>query len=530
MQDPGVELIVTNGKILTLDRNDRIAEAVAVQGGEIAQIGTSPEIQRLAGGRTKRIDLKGKTLIPGFIDAHTHNYMYGMMTSDRVVDCHIPPLQSVEDILESIRERAGSMPKGDLILGQGRPFQPYPAKGQLDEAAPEHPVIIKPSMHWYLLNSAALKKFNITRDCPAFEELFAVDPCGVIQRDLKTGEPTGYVEECWNYMFPRSRSPFSYEETRRMVKEGLDKHSRFGVTSLVEFADFPETPRIYRDLYSRGELPIRIQIIPCFYGLYKTVDLDEVIHAGLTTGFGDEWIKFGGVKIFVDRQQDTTCSSIQLKEWFSRAHRAGLRMFMHAITRKGQDMALEAIEAEASHTGLEGIRAMRHRIEHMGNENHDVTYLPRMQKLGAIALPTAYFLNMGPNKLLSPKTDKSFMFRTMLDTGHCVPGNSDGAGAVPEAPNPMYQIWCMVTRKALDGIPVCPSERISVTEALKVYTIHSAFAGHEEKTKGSIEVGKLADFVVLTEDPLTSPEDHLRDIEVEKTIVGGKIVYQRRIR
>ena len=527
MQDFAAELILVNGKILTFDRNDTTAEAIAVHRGEIAQVGTSPEIEKLAGDHTEKVDLMGKTLIPGFIDAHTHNDMYGMMTSDLVVDCHIPPLESVEDILKSIRERAGSTSKGDLILGQGRPLQPYPSKEQLDEAAPEHPVIIKPSMHWYLVNSVALRQFKMTKEHPTFEELFAVDPCGVIQRNLKTGEPTGYVEECWNYMFPRSQSPFSYEETRRAVKEGLAKHSHWGVTSLVEFVDFPESPKIYRDLYNRGELPVRLQIVPCFHGLYKTTDLDEVIHAGLTTGFGDEWIKFGGVKIFVDRQQDTTCSSIQLKEWFSRAHRAGLRMYMHAITRKGQDMALEAIEAEASQTGLEAIREMRHRIEHMGNENHDVTYLPRMQKLGAIALPTAYFMNMGPNKLLSPKTDKSFMFRTMLDMGHCVPGNSDGGGAVPEAPNPMYQIWCMVTRKALDGIPVCPSERISVMEALKVYTVHSAYAGHEEKTKGSIELGKVADFVVFAEDPLTSPEDHLKEIGVEMTIVGGKIVYRR---
>jgi predicted amidohydrolase YtcJ len=521
------ELILVNGKILTFDRNGTIAEAIAVQRGEIGQVGTTSEIEKLAGEHTKKINLMGKTLIPGFIDAHTHNDMYGMMTSDLVVDCHIPPLESVEDILEAIRKKAQTLPKGDLILGQGRPFQPYPTLKQLNGTAPQHPVIIKPSMHWYLLNAAALKRFNITRYRPTFEELFAVDPCGVIQRDLGTGEPTGYVEECWNYMFPRSRSPFNYNETCRVVKEGLDKHSRYGVTSLVEFADFPETPKIYRDLCNAGELPIRLQIVPCFYGLYQTVELDEVIHAGLTTGFGDEWIKFGGVKIFVDRQQDTTCSSIQLKEWFSRAHRAGLRVYMHAITRKGQGMALEAIEAEASQTGIEKIRAMRHRIEHMGNENHDITHLPRIQKLGAIALPTAYFLNMGPNKLLSPKTDKSFMFRTMLELGQCVPGNSDGGGAFPEAPNPMYQIWCMVTRKAFDGIPVCPSEKISLLEALKVYTLHSAYAGLEEKTKGSIEVGKLADFAVFAEDPLTSPEEHLRDIEIEMTIVGGKVVYQK---
>lgn len=527
MRKSVVDLVLLNGKILTFNTEDRIAEAVAINEGKIVHVGRSSEIEQLAGTETQRIDVKGKTVIPGFIDAHTHNDMYGMMTSDLVVDCHIPPLHSVNDIPKAIKEKAFSLPEGELILGQGRTFQPYPSREQLDQVAPRHPVIIKPSMHWYLLNSYALRRFRIDREHPTFEELNEVDPCGFIQRDLQTGEPTGYVEECWNYLFPKSRSPFSYEDTKRVVREGLNKHTRYGVTSLVEFVDYPESTRIYQDLRKTGNLHIRLQIVPCFHGLYKTLDLDEVMDVGLTTGFGDEWIKFGGVKIFVDRQQNTTCSSMELNHWFSKTHRAGLRMFMHAITRKGQDMALGAIESEAAATGLEGIMAMRHRIEHMGNENHDESYLPRMKRLGAIALPTAYFINMGPNKLLSPKTEKSFLFRTMLDQGLCVPGNSDGAGAIPEAPNPLYQIWCMINRKSLDGELVCPSEKISVMEALKVYTKHSAYAGLEENVKGTIEKGKLADFVVFSEDPLSAPEDHLRDIEIEMTIVGGRLVYKR---
>ncbi len=527
MEFTNVDTIFIDGKILTLDDRDTRAEAVAVHDGRIVGVGESKAIRKWAGDTTKTVALGGKTMIPGFIDAHTHVDMYGMMTSALVVDCHIPSLRSVQDILESIRERAKTTPKGELVLGQGRPFQPYPTREQLDEAAPEHPVIIKPSMHWYLLNTAALKKFKISKDRPTFEELQRVDPAGVIQRDVKTGEPTGFVEEIWNYLFPNSCSPFNAEQTYDVIKEGVDKHSSYGITSVAEFMDFPESPRVYQKMRRRGELKMRLQLIPCFYGLYKTVELDAIIASGLMTGFGDEWLKLGGVKIFVDRQQLTTCSSAQLNEWFKRAHRAGLRMYMHAITRKGQDMAVAAIEAEAAESGLEEIRAMRHRIEHMGNEHHDPGYFERMKKLGAIALPTAYFMNMGPNKLLSPKTDKAFLFRAMLDMGLCTPGNSDGAGAIPEALNPMYQIWCMVNRKALDGAPVSPSEKISTLEALKVYTRESAFAGMEEAIKGSIEPGKLADFAVLSDDPLAVPEDHLRRVQVEMTILGGKIVYER---
>ena len=526
MKYMNVDMILYGGKALTMNSRDDVVDAVAVDGGKIVEVGTSYQINKLAGYNTNRINLDGKVMIPGFVDAHTHLDMYGMMTSDLVVDCRIPPLESIDDILKIIKNKTESVPKGELILGQGRPFQSYPTKEQLDQVAPNHPVIIKPSMHWYLLNTLALSKFNITRDHPTFEELFASDPCGVIHRNADAGEPTGYVEECWNYMFPRSKSPFNYEQTTRVIREGLYKHSKKGVTSLTEFLSHPESIQIYQDLYRKDELPIRLQVVPCFYGLYKTVDIDELINVGYKTGFGNEWIKLGGAKIFVDRQQHTTCSSIQLNEWFSRAHRAGLRMFMHAITRKGQEMALDAIEAEAGEGGLDAIKTMRHRIEHMGNENHDENYLSRVKKLGAIALPTAYFMNIGPNKLLSPKTEKAFMFKTMLDMGLCVPGNSDGGGAIPEALSPMYQIWCMVNRRSLDGKLVCPSEKISVMDALKIYTIHSAYAGFEENIKGSIELGKLADFTILSEDPLISSEDHIRNIDIAMTIVGGRVVYE----
>lgn len=527
MSCKNVDLVLDNGKVITLDANDTIAEAIAVHEGKIAKVGHSHEVLDLADNNTQKIDLKGKTILPGFIDTHTHVDMYGMMTSDLVIDCHIPPIESVDKILKDIKRKVVTMPEGTLILGQGRPSQAYPTKMQLDEIAPNHPVVIKPSMHYFLLNSCALKKFNIDTEHPSFEELFAVDPGGSIQRNSETCEPTGYVVECWNYMFPRSRSPFTYEQTRRVIKEGIDKHSKYGITSISEFLSYAESAMIYQDLYNKGELNMRLQLIPCFHGLYKTVELDELIHAGFRTGFGNDWIKFGGVKMFVDRMGHTSCSSIQVKEWFSKAHRAGMRMFMHAISRKAQDIALEAIEAVAEESDLHEIKILRHRIEHMGNECYDPNYFPRIRNLDVIALPTAYFMNAGSSKHLSPKTEKSFMFRTMIDEGLCVPGNSDGAGAFPEALNPLYQIWCMVNRKSSDGELICPSEKISVLEALKVYTIHSAYASLEEKIKGSIEVGKLADFVVLAEDPLVVNEDYLKNIEVEMTILGGKIVYKR---
>ena len=160
----------------------------------------------------------------------------------------------------------------------------------------------------------------------------------------------------------------------------------------------------------------------------------------------------------------------------------------------------------------------------MGNELIDLKYFDRVKESGSIALPTAYFMNIVPS---FPPDGRFFLFRTMLEKGLCVPGNSDSGGTEPEAPNPLYQIWCMAERKSQDGEVVNAEECISVSEGLETYTMHSAFANLEEKTKGSIESGKLADLVIFSKDPLASVADEIRNIPVEMTIVGGKIVYER---
>ncbi len=523
----GIDLIIANGQLLTLDDGDQLAEAVAISRDRIVAVGKNEDIMELKNSETQVIDLEGKTMIPGFNDAHTHVDLYGMMTSDYVVSCHLPPLKSKEDILQNIKDEVMDRPGGELILGQGRAVQPYPTREELDQVAPDNPVVIKASMHSYYLNSCALKKFGITATEPSFEELYNKVPGAFIERDQSSGEPSGYVEEAWNYLYPGSKSPLNYKQTYDSLKKGLDALTEHGITSVSEFACYAESTNIYQKMYKNNELKVRMQLIPCFHGLKKTVQLDEIIRSGLTSGLGDHWIKFGGLKMFIDLQQHTICNTVELDHWFSKAHRAGIRMFMHAITDQGQQMALSAIENEAERGSLESVRAMRHRIEHLGNENHNPDYFNRVKETGAIGVPTAYFMNIGPYDLMSAETSGKYMFRTMLDLGLCVPGNSDGGGSIPESVNPFYQIWCMVKRQAHDGEPVTPSERISTLEALKLYTKHSAYAGCEEQEKGSIAAGKLADFAVLSHNPLEIPDDSLLEIEVEMTILGGEVVYSQ---
>lgn len=536
------DLILENGNVLTMDAQNRTAEAIAIHQGRIAFVGSTKEINELALSGLNRVDLQGATVLPGFIDAHTHLDLVSIMTSNLVVDCRIPPLRTIAEILEKIREKAHQLPKGKLIIGQSRWVQPFPTQDQLDKVTPHHPVILRNTMHFYLLNSVALKKFLITGDKPTAQELFQIDPGSIIYRDPKTDEPTGQVFDAWNYMFPGSHTPFSYGETKEALKDGINRFVKLGITTVTEFFDFPESSRIYKELHREKELNIRLHLVPCVHGLHKTIDLDSVLNLGLSTGFGDDWIKFGGVKIFVDRGSDTSLASIQLKEMVTRSHLAGIRVFMHANTRKAQDAALEAIESAVGCVGDEVLKQdlthlslasscsqslrhnLRHRIEHMGNRLVDREYFERVKKTGSIALPTGYFINIGR---YFPDGLKVFLYRTMLDHGLCVPGNSDSGGAEPESSNPLYGIWCLVERKTRDGNVLFPEEKISVMEALQVYTKHSAFACLEEDTKGSIERGKFADLVVLEKNPLKIPSDELRNIEVAMTIVGGKIVYRK---
>jgi len=537
------DMVLVNGNVLCLDDNNTCAEAIAVKDGKILTVGSSQEILELKNDQTEVVDLSGSTVIPGFIDAHTHVDLIGMMSSDKVVSCWLPPLESKDQILKAFEERANAVPDGELIVGQGRWSQEYPKKEELDKVAPNNPIILRTTMHFYILNNCALKRFGITKDRPTPKELFQVDPGSIIFRDKITGEPTGQLYDAWNFLFPQSKSFLSYGQTRSAIKKGLDKFSSFGVTTIAEFPDFYESIRIYNDLRASGELNMRLHLVPCVHGLHRTTSLESVLELGLRTGFGDEWIKFGGIKLFVDRGVDTSLSSIELKEIVAAAQNAGIRVFMHANTRKGQDMAIEAIEAavqefpefdlrgqdlrgqfdvEKSSDNTPHLIELRHRIEHMGNRLIDYAFFDRVKNAGAIALPTSYFMNIGRH---FPKDMKVFMYKTMLEKGLCVPGNSDSGAAEPEAPNPLYEIWCMVARKSRAGDDVFPEEGISILEALKVYTRHSAYACLEEDIKGSIERGKLADLAVLNKNPLETATDDLPDIKTEMTLIGGRIVY-----
>jgi predicted amidohydrolase YtcJ len=538
------DLVLRNGKIVTMIANGAVVDAVAVASDRILAIGTRSEIESLIGEETEVIDLGGRVALPGFIDTHVHIDCTATHTK-LATSCHIPPVEYVavsgaagsrDAILESINAQAEQTPKGQWIIGQGRFILETdgnsPTKRQLDEVAPDHPVMLRYSAHAQLLNSRALEAVGISRDTPSQEELDAVAPAARIRRDPTSGEPTGVVNECVDWVLG-TRNPWSDEALKAAIEATCREAVGFGVTGIHEFVSWSASARIYQELHRTGELPLRVQLCPCIWGLYQTADLDALVKLGIQTGFGNDWLKFGSVKIFVDGEgrdeqgvarEWPRISQERLNDLVLTAHRGGIRVMMHATSREGQEMAIEAVEAALkAHPRSDH----RHRIEHFAGD-YWPEGLARLKRAGIIPVPTPYSsLGWYGDAWLDASRlgDKVVPYQSLVEGGFMPPGNSDCMGTEPEALNPWWSIWCVVARKTRSGRAICPEEGLGVMDAIRLYTTHSAYAGFEEAHKGSIEPGKLADLIVLSEDPFAIPPEGLREVRVVTTLIGGKVVH-----
>ncbi|MFP6816250.1 MAG: amidohydrolase family protein, partial [Pseudomonadales bacterium] len=257
-------LVLLNGKIVTMDAAGATVEALAAGGDRILAVGSNSEIERLSGKNTRTIDLEGRVVLPGFIDTHVHVDCAAVNTK-LATSCHIPPVDYVEvlggnsskeAILNFVEQAALQKDAGEWIIGQGRFSLEVegnsPSKDELDAVAPDHPVMIRYSAHSQLLNSNALKIAAITRDRPTQEELDQVAPGAKVRRDAASGEPTGVVNECIDWIFPRS-SPWKYDDLRRAIRQTCQEASSFGVTGIHEFVSWTESTRVYQELYRDGD-------------------------------------------------------------------------------------------------------------------------------------------------------------------------------------------------------------------------------------------------------------------------------------
>jgi predicted amidohydrolase YtcJ len=522
-------VILANGNIITLNPSKPQAEAIVIRDNKIIGVGTDKKMISIAGKNAKVIDLERRTVLPGFADSHIHLIHYGLMLSSIILD--VREARSIDEIKETVGRRAREKPKGIWITGHGwsttdlverRP----PNRWDLDEVAPNNPVIITDvGGHVCSVNSLALELANIRKETESPQG-------GKIDKDPDTGEPTGVLRET---AFTKIEELITYsdEELITALSYALDEAVRLGLTSVHCAWETAQNIRVFQKLLSQDELPLRV------YLMIPASLLPHLVGLGFHTGFGNPKLKIGAIKVILDGTIERHTAALtqpyeeepdnlgllllsekELYDIISKAHDAGFQLAIHAIGDRAIHVALDSIEKVLKEKPKVD---HRHRIEHASMLDDELVC--RMKNLGVIASVQPIFISSNNDWMIEPigqkkATELCERYRTLLDAGVIVTAGSDLPA--DSTMNPLAGIQSAVTRHGF-----APEERITAKQALPLYTINSAYASFEEKSRGSIEIGKLADLVVLSDDPLTIPPNKIGDIKVDMTLVNGEIVYDR---
>jgi len=514
---PKADLILTNANVITCEPGGLRAGAIAIKGDKILAIGTGPEMVQFKSDGTRVIDCGGKTLIPGFNDAHCH--LFPLVRKLFSLDLSPEAVGSIKDIKEVIRRKAWTIPQSRWISGTDyNEFylteRRHPNRWDLDEAAPRHPVILNHrSLHAAVLNSLALDLVGINSET---EE----PPGGVIDRDIVTGEPNGILYEMGEFLRARIPSSISDEEMERGISEISRQFIAHGITSLGEASVSNDLAQwgAYLKLKKTGKLKSRI------YMMVGLEALNEFKKANLATGSGDNELKVGSLKIVLSEATGRLNYSWQeLNQMVLEASRAGFQVAIHAVERSSFEAAVTALEdTQAQHPEFK----MLHRIEHGSECSPEIR--SRLIDLHAAVVSQPPFIYYSGERYLSqvPSGVQQWLypFKSLLDAGIIVAGSSD-APVVPF--DPLMGIYAAISRRTESGRTVSSGEAVSVGQALGMYTLNAARASLEENIKGSLAPGKLADIVALSADPIRSSPEMIKSIQVEMTIIGGEVVYEK---
>ena len=523
------DLLIRNANVVTVDPRQPRARAMAIAGGRFLAVGSDDDVRSLATSGTRVVDLEGKTVLPGFIDAHSHPAAAGRLHRKRV-DCD---LRSIAEIQAGSRARADKTPAGEWVLGfkyddtktrEGRPL----TRADLDAAAPAHPVFITHrGGHTAYVNTPAYRAAHIAENTPD-------PPGGHFDRDA-AGRLNGRVKEraadAFEAVIPSTETADDYREGVKLISRMM---SRAGVTSVHDAYGTPADLRAYQDARDAGELSLRI------YCLIGSAHLDAMLAAGVRTGLGDEWVRVGAVKMtcdgsisertarlrepYVGRPDDRgmfVSTPDELYTTLAKAHAAGWQLGVHANGDEAIALVLDLYERLQRERPR---RDPRFRLEHCTVvDDHLVA---RIRALGAIPTPFSTYVYYHGEKMAeygAARLDRMFALRSFLDAGVRATQASD----YPPGPfEPMMALQSEVTRTDMKGTVWGAKQRITLEEAIRVGTLHGAYASFEERQKGSIEAGKLADLVVLGRDPLREPPGSLVTIPVERTMVGGRWVFE----
>lgn len=514
---PAHPLALVNGTVRTLDDHDSVVSAVLCDRGRFAAVGGDAAVLTAAPPDTEVVDLDGRTVLPGLVDAHAH---VEVRAHARQVWLDLRGVTRAE-ALRHLGRAVGAHP-GGWVVAQGTHAQERPTKADLDEVSPDVPILVRLGMHHVVANTAALGRAHIARDTPS--------PAGVrIERD-EHGDPTGLVLEGFD-LFPVDPPPGPDLEAL-LRAELVESYARFGVTTVYEIPASAAGVGAYRRLHAGDRLPVRMSINPVvrpgLNGIVDRVgDLPALWEGAQPDG---ERLWLGAAKVFLDGGYEAALSRSHLdlppSRWgvptrdytgivglLVESYRARTQVWLHALGDITQHLALDAIE--------EAVAMMRPtdhrtRLEHAGNSWVDDDLVARLVRTGTIPVPQPAFIG-------SDDGGGRYAFGTFVAAGLRPPGNSDSGGVTLANSSPWHCIAAMMLRRNAAGVPVAEQERVDLGTALRCYTADGAYAGFRENALGTVEVGRRADCVVLDDDPFRLDVGRLAATEAAMTIVDGRV-------
>ena len=533
-QQEGADLILLNGNVITMEPDKPRASAIAVKGDRILKVGSDKEIKELSAPGCKTVDLNGKTVIPGLIDAHLHFISIGQ--SKRILN--LVGTQNLQEIQKMVADKAAMLPKGKWIIGRGWdqndwPEKKFPTRYDLDKVAADHPVLLtRVCGHANWANSKAIEMAKITKDTP--------DPAGgKIIRDLKTGEPTGVFIDEAEGLINKIIPPASYGQRKADALTAMKACLAVGLTGGHDAGVGLETIKIYKELIDQGRFDFRIYAMISGEGEAA----EEYLKKGPTIGYGNNRLTARSFKLFADGALGSrgaaffqpynddpgnygliTFEPEKVYMLIVRALKAGFQVNTHCIGIKGNSLFLDLYQKALKEVPT---KDHRFRIEHA--QVVKPSDFRRYARLGVIASmqPTHCTSDMywAEDRVGPERVKGAYAWKSFLNSGVKIAGGSD---APVESENPFFGIYAAATRQDQKGWPKggwYPEQKLTREEALRIFTIDAAYAAFEEDIKGSLKEGKLADMVIIREDIMTVPADKIYKIKPVMTILGGKIVY-----